>query len=162
MELTEKEVLLAVALAFFGFALSSRQWLLFLDGLNPFQGLIVYYLILYVSLYILSRLDLVVFGIKIKEPLQTLGLLMFTFAFFICVDWESPYVQLATRGSIETIGNITPVLFQSEDGATWFLWQQAFPWLDIETLRILTHVLTPLILALIGGLLVSEKVKLSW
>jgi hypothetical protein len=107
-------------------------------------------------------LDLVVFGFKIKEPLQTFGLLLITFAFFICVDWESPYVQLATRGSIETVGNITPVLFQSEDGATWFLWKQAFPWLDIETLRVLTYVLTPFILTLIGCLLVSEKVKLSW
>jgi hypothetical protein len=162
MQLTEKEVALAVALAVLGFALSSRQWLLFLDGLNPFQGLIVYYLILYFSLYILSRLELVVFGFKIKEPLQTLGLLLITFAFFICVDWESPYVQLATRGSLETVGNITPVLFQSEDGATWFLWQQAFPWLQIETLRVLTYVLTPFVLTLIGGLLVSEKVKLSW
>jgi hypothetical protein len=162
MDLTEKEVSLAVALAVLGFALSSRQWLLFLDCLNPFEGLIVYYLILYVSLYILSRLDLVVFGVTIKEPLQTFGLLLITFAFFIVVDWESPYVQLATRGSIETVGNITPVLFQSEDGATWFLWQQAFPWLDIETLRILTYVVTPLVLALIGGLLVSEKVKLGW
>jgi hypothetical protein len=162
MQLTEKEVALAVALAVLGFALSSRQWLLFLDGLNPFQGLIVYYLILYFSLYILSRLELVVFGFKIKEPLQTFGLLLITFAFFICVDWESPYVQLATRGNLETVGNITPVLFQSEDGATWFLWQHAFPWLQIETLRVLTYILTPFVLTLIGGLLVSEKVKLSW
>jgi hypothetical protein len=162
MRLTEKEVALAVALAVLGFALSSRQWLLFLDGLNPFQGLIVYYIILYFSLYVLSRLDLVVFGFKIKDPWQTFGLLLITFAFFICVDWESPYVQLATRGSMENVGNITAVLFQSEDGATWFLWLQAFPWLQSETLRVLTYVLTPFILTLIGGLLVSEKVKLSW
>jgi len=159
MQLTEKEVALAVALAVLGFVFSSRQWLLFLDGLNPFQGLIVYYLILYVCLYVLSRLDLVVFGFKIKEPLQTFGLLLITFAFFVCVDWESPYVQFVTGRSVE---NVSPVLFQAEDGAVWFLWQNAVPWANVETLRLLTYVATPLILALIGGLLVSEKVKLSW
>jgi len=142
-----------------GFALTSRSWLLFLDGLNPIQGLAVYYLILYVSLYMLSRLDLVVFGFKIKEPLQTLGLLLITFAFFICVDWESPYVQLVTGRSVETV---SPVLFQAEDGAIWFLWQNAIPWADLEALRLLTYVATPFILALVGGLLVSEKVKFSW
>jgi hypothetical protein len=159
MKLTMHEVWLALALALMGFALTSRSWLLFLDGLNPIQGLAVYYLILYVSLYMLSRLDLVVFGFKIKEPLQTLGLLLITFAFFICVDWESPYVQIVTGRGVE---NVSPVLFQSEDGAVWFLWQNAVPWADAETLRLLTYVATPLILALIGGLLVSEKVKFSW
>jgi hypothetical protein len=116
-------------------------------------------LILYVSLYILSRLDLVVFGFKIKDPMQTLGLLLITFAFFICVDWESPYVQLVTNRSVE---NVSPVLFQAEDGAVWFLWHNAIPWADVETLRLLTYVATPFALALIGGLLVSEKVRLSW
>jgi hypothetical protein len=159
MELTLREVWLALALALMGFALTSRSWLLFLDGLNPIQGLAVYYLILYVSLYMLSRLDLVVFGFKIKEPLQTLGLLLITFAFFICVDWESPYVQLVTGRSVE---NVSPVLFQAEDGAIWFLWQNAIPWADLEALRLLTYVATPFILALVGGLLVSEKVKFSW
>ncbi|MEM3361407.1 MAG: hypothetical protein QXV85_09430 [Candidatus Bathyarchaeia archaeon] len=159
MELTLREVWLALAFALMGFALTSRGWLLFLDGLNPLQGLVVYYLILYVSLYMLSRLDLVVFGFKIKDPLQTLGLLLITFAFFICVDWESPYVQLVTSRSVE---NVSPVLFQAEDGAMWFLWQNVLPAAGVETLRLLTYVATPFALALVGGLLVSEKVKFSW
>jgi len=159
MDLTLHEIWLALALALMGFALTSRSWLLFLDGLNPFQGLIIYYLILYVSLYVLSRLDLVVFGFKIKDPMQTLVLLLITFAFFICVDWESPYEQLVTSRTIE---KVRPVLFQAEDGAIWFLWHNAIPWADVETLRLLTYVATPFALALIGGLLVSEKVRLSW
>lgn len=104
-------------------------------------------------------MELAVFGFKIKEPMQTLGLLLITFAFFICINWESPYVQLVTTGSVE---NISPVLFQSEDGAVWHVWQSTLPWADTETLRILTYVLTPFTLALTGGLLVSEKVKLGW
>jgi hypothetical protein len=157
MELTLREVSLAVAIAVLGFAFSAREWLLFLDSLDPFKGLIVYYVILYVCLYILSRLDLVVFGFKIKDAMQTLGLLMITFAFFICVDWESPYVQFATGRNVE---GISPVLFQSEDGAVWFLWQSALPWLSVDALRLLTYVVTPLLLALVGGLLVSGKVQL--
>jgi len=158
MELTSREVGLAVAFAVLGFAFSMREWILFLDSLSPLQGLIVYYIILYVSLYVLSRLDLVVFGFKIKDPLQTLGLLLITFAFFVTVDWESPYIQYVTGRSVE---NVSPVYFQSEDGAVWFLWQSVLPWLGVEQLRVLTYVVTPFILALIGGLLVSGKVRLG-
>jgi hypothetical protein len=157
LSLSSREVWLAVAFAFMGFAFTSREWLLFLDGLNPAQGLIVYYAILYCCLLVLSRLELVVFGFRIKDPLQTLGLLLITFAFFITVDWESPLVQIATGRTVE---NVSPVLFQSEDGAVWFLWQSAFPMAGAEILRVLTYVVTPLLLALAGGMLVSEKVKL--
>lgn len=157
MELTRHELGLALALAVIGFIFSSRSWILFLDGLSPLQGLIVYYVILYICLYILSRLDLVIFGFKIKEPLQTFGLLLITFAFFICVDWESPYIQFATGRSVE---DISSVLFQAEDGAVWFLWQSIIPWADIELLRLLTYVASPFLMALIGGLLVSEKIRL--
>lgn len=159
MKLTPREFVLALALALMGFAFSSRSMLTYLNGLSPLEGLIVYYVILYACLYVLSRLDLVVFGFKIKDPLQTLGLLLITFAFFITVDWESPYVQIVTTGSV---GNVSPVLFQAEDGAAWFLWQQAYPSADFEILRLLTYVLTPFILAVVGGLLVSGKVKMSW
>jgi len=159
MELKSRELMLALAFAMLGFAFSSRRWLSFLNCLSPSTGLIVYYAILFGCLCILSRMELAVFGFKIKEPMQTLGLLLITFAFFICINWESPYVQLVTTGSVE---NISPVLFQSEDGAVWYVWQSTLPWADTETLRILTYVLTPFTLALTGGLLVSEKVKLGW
>lgn len=158
MKLTIQEIGLAFAFAVIGFIFSSRSTIMFLNGLSPMQGLIVYYIILYVSLYMLSRLDLVVFGFKIKDPMQTIGLLMITFAFFICVNWENPYVQLVTKGNVE---NVSPVFFQAEDGAVWFVWQSVFPWLDIETLRLLTFVVTPFALALIGGFLVSEKIRLG-
>ena len=158
LELTDKEVGLAVILAFMGFILSSHQWILFLSGLTPLEGLIIYYIILYVTLYILSQLGLVVLGIKIKEPLQTFGLLLITFAFFIVVDWESAYVQYVTIGSLE---GASPVFLQSEDGAVFWVWEQLLPAAPVETWRILTYVLTPFILTLIGGLLASEKIKLG-
>lgn len=158
LKLTFHEVALAVAFAFLGFVFTSRNWILFLNELSPVQGLIVYYMILYASLYVLSRLDLVVFGFRIKEPLQTFGLLLLTFSFFLITDWESPYIQFATGRTVE---NVSPVLFQAEDGAVWFLWQSAMPWLDVEALRILTYVLTPFILGLVGGWLVSRKPRIG-
>jgi hypothetical protein len=158
LELTDKEVALAVVLAVMGFIFSTRQWILFLSGLTPLEGLVVYYIILYGALYVLSQLGLVVLGIKIKEPLQTFGLLLITFAFFIVVDWESAYVQYVTIGSLE---GASPVFLQSEDGAVFWVWEQLLPAAPVETWRILTYVLTPFLLTLIGGLLASEKIKLG-
>jgi len=153
-----RELWLAVAFALMGFAFSSREWLLFLDGLNPFQGLIVYYVIIFTSIFILSRLDLVVLGFRIRGLAQTIGLTLITFAFFITVDWESPYIQIATgRQPVD----MSPVYFQAEDGAVWYAWSQILPTAGPDVLRVLTYVVTPLILALVGGFLVSEKVRLT-
>ena len=156
MELTSKEFALAIVLAFMGFTFSTRQWLLFLSGLSPLEGLIIYYIILYASLYVLSRLDLVVLGIKIKEPLQTFGLLLITFAFFITVNFENPYVQLVTMGNTQ---GASPVFYGSEDGAVWFLVSQFVS--DIWLCRMLTFVVTPFLLTILGCLLVSGKIKIA-
>ena len=158
MELTSKEFALAVVLAFMGFAFSTRQWLLFLSGLSPLEGLIIYYIILYASLYVLSRLDLVVLGIKIKEPLQTFGLLLITFAFFIVADFESAWTQFVTTG---TWGGMSNVYIQSEDGALFWIFQQLLPMGSPELWRLLTYCISPFLIALIGGLLASEKIKLG-
>jgi hypothetical protein len=158
LELTDREIGLAIAMAIMGYVLSAREWILWLDKLSPGEGLIVYYTILYGCLYVLSRLGLVVFGFRIKDPIQTFGLLMVTFAFFITVNWESPWVEVVTRGHYV---DISPIHYQAEDGATWWFWQKMLPAADPETLRLLTFVATPFILCLIGGLLISRKPKLS-
>jgi len=158
MRLSTREIWLALAFALMGFAFSTREWLFFLDGLNPLQGLIVYYVIIFTCIFILSRLDLVVLGFRIHGLAQTVGLTLITFAFFICVDWESPYVQFATGHPVADVSNI---LFQAEDGAVWYAWSQILPMAGPDVLRVLTYVFTPMLLALIGGFLVSEKVSLA-
>jgi len=155
-ELTGKELSLAIAIAVMGFFFTTRQWILWLNSLSPFAGLIVYYIILYASLYVLSRLGLTVFGIKIDDKIETLGLLLITFAFFITVDWESAYIQYVTNGSLTGMSN---VYLQAEDGAVWFLWSQLIQ--NIEVLHVLTYVVTPFVLALVGGLLVTGKIKID-
>lgn len=152
--ITNRELTLAVAFAVMGFAFSTRTWLLFLNGLNPLNGLIVYYLVLYASLYGLSRLGLVLFGVKIDKPLQTLGLLCITFAFFITVDWTSQY-----GANITGHPNISNIFLQDEDGVCFWAWNQIIP--DLYLCRIMAFTVTPFLLCLFGGALVSKKVRLG-
>jgi hypothetical protein len=149
-EITKEELALVLVITFMGFAFSMHQFVLFLDSLNPFTGLIVYYVMLYFSLYALSKLGLVIWKIRIKSPLQVLGALLITMAFFITVDWESPWVQYVTNRTTD----VSNVLYQSEDGAFWYLW--SFLINNFEVLRILTYVVTPFILTLVGVILVKR------
>lgn len=141
-----------------GFAFSARTWLGWLNGLNPLQGLIVYYIILYASLYVLSKAGLTVFGIKIDKPLQTFGLLLITFSFFITVNMSSAWTSIATGGNPKAVSSI---YFQDEDGSAYFVWSLLFPMADPYILRLLTYAFTPFILSLVGGFLVRGKIKLG-
>jgi hypothetical protein len=151
LEITREELALVLVITVMGFVFSMRPWILFLDSLNPFTGLIVYYIILYITLYVLSKMGLVIWKIRIKTPLQVLGCLLITMAFFITVDWESPWIQYVTGRASADVSN---VLYQSEDGAFWYLW--SFLTNNFEVLRILTYVITPFVLTLIGVILVRK------
>jgi hypothetical protein len=152
--------LLATVIAVIGFVFNTRTWILYLNDLTPVEGLIVYYVILYATLYVLSRMGLVVFGLKIDDPVETFGLLMITFAFFITVDWSSPYVQYVTTGSFQGTSNV--FVNNSEDGMTWYLWSLLIPQVpaNLLILRLLTFIVTPFILTVLGGLLVSGKIRI--
>lgn len=149
--LTRKEIGLAAMIAGMGFVFSARPWLLFLDRQTPIAGLLVYYGVVYVAFFLLSKVGLAVFGHAIKDPVQLLGLVLISFAFFITIDWESPYVQEVTGHA----GDVSGIYFQAEDGAVWYAWQQAGI-LDTGRLRFLTYVLTPFLAAIVGGLLVKD------
>jgi len=90
--------------------------------------------------------------------LHVIRLVLITFSFFMLVNWESGYVQIAT-GYPENA--VSPIMVQSEDGAIWYVWSRLLPYASVEQRRILTFVITPFILTLIGGLLVSEKIRLG-
>lgn len=157
-KLTERELYLAVAFAIIGFVLSLREVINGLDTLNPLIGLVIYYFILYVSLYILSHMGLTIFGLKIENTIQVLGLGLITFAFFILVNWESEYVYLVANG---TVDHLPQLYFASEDGAVWYLWYHVAGIKDIEIARLLTFVLTPFLLALGGGFLLEQRPTIS-
>ena len=109
----------------------------------------------------MGKMDLVVFGFKIENPIETLGLLFISFAFFATVDWESPFPQIVVNGSATAAQNISSIYFQAEDGVLWYLWNSVAGITDVETLRLLTYVVSPFCLALLGLALVSKQVKIN-
>ena len=137
------------AFAIIGYLFSSRQFILFLNQLNPFQGLFFYYLQLFVTLEILRYFGLVIGGIKMQSIFQTIGELMIIFAFFILVDQESAWVAYVV-GEDEGKKKDYPVVYtQAEDGAVYYLWS-TYVTSNPDTARLLTFVLTPVVLVTLG------------
>jgi hypothetical protein len=153
LKLTNKEVLLAILIGVMGYVFSTREFILFLNSLDPISGFIIYEIIFYSWLIFTSYLGLAFLGVKIKQPLQLFGLWLIWFALFITIDWESPYVQYVTKGNFE---GASGVFYQSEDGAVWYFWHDLLNIKNVDMVRILTYVVTPLLLALAGGLLVTR------
>lgn len=139
----------AGAFALLGYLFSSRKFILFLNSLNPFQGLLFYYLQLFVTLEILQYFGLVIGGVKMTDFSQTIGELLIVFAFFILVDQESEWVAQVV-GDKEGKKKDYPVVYtQAEDGAVYYLWS-TYVTKSPETVRFLTFVLTPVVLVAIG------------
>jgi len=157
-KITSKEFQLAVAIALMGFVLTSRQWILWLNGLTIVGGFLVYYALLYGALYVLEQMGLVIFGFKIKDPKQTIGLLLISFAFFAIVNWENPYIQYVTMGNFS---GASGVFYMTEDGLLWQFTTQLLPSADVELHRIFAFVIMPFLIALLGVTLVSKKIQLQ-
>lgn len=147
---------LPIIFGIFGFIISSRSWILFMDKLNPFYGLIVYYLILIMTILILENAGLVIAGINFASFNQALGTICIIFSFFLLLKMESCYMNYVTKGDCKNISNI---YLHSEDGATYYLWSKIID--NPEILRLLTYVVTPVVLSFIGVNLITEKVVLT-
>ena len=150
------KLLLPIVFAVMGYIFSTKSWLLFLDKLNPISGLLVYYMIMTLAILILEYFGLIIGGIKFDSFSHTIGTILIIFSFFLIICFESLYVSIVTNKNIDNVSN---VYLQSEDGATWYSWSLLFT--DISTLRLLTYVLTPFLLTLIGQFLISSKITIS-
>lgn len=139
----------AGAFALLGYLFSSRRFILFLNNLNPFQGLLFYYLQLFVTLEVLQYFGLVIGGIRMTSFLQTIGELLMVFAFFIIVDQESGWVAQVVGDQKGKKEEYPVVYTQAEDGAVYYLWS-TYVTSDPEKARFLTFVVTPAILVSIG------------
>jgi hypothetical protein len=144
----------ALVFGVLGYLFSSRTLITFLNGLSPFQGLLFYYVQLFVTLEILQSLGLVIGGIKLTSPLQTLGELMIIFAFFILVVQKSQWVEHVIEEQTGQPQNYPVIFVHSEDGATYAFWRQ---FAEPETARILTFVVTPAVLVALGTYLMGFK-----
>lgn len=153
------EILLAVAIGAMGFFLTSTPVILFLSVSSLIIGFAIYEIVRFFLLYFLGRDGLVIFNIHIKSLAQTVGIYLITFAMFITFDWTSAYIQYETTGSFN---GATHVFMMAEDGVTWYLWTLLIApnsTMAIQSLRILTYVVTPACLCLIGGYLARGRVK---
>lgn len=146
----------AGAFALLGYIFSSRQFILFLNKLNPVQGLVFYYLQIFVTLEILQYFGLVIGGVKMTSLTQTIGELMMIFAFFVIVDNESEWIQVVVGEDTKKKQDCPKVYLQAEDGATYYFWQSLIG-NNPDMLRILTFVVTPALLVSVGLYLTGGK-----
>lgn len=148
---------LPLVLGVMGFIFSTRSYILWLDKQSPFSNLIIYYIIMLITLWILQRAGLIISGVEFTSMNHLIGSILIIFAYFITIDWESCYVNTVTRGSCKNMSNI---YLGAEDGATYYMWSK-YVTQDVSTLRLLTYVVTPMVLAFIGTLLITEHVYIS-
>lgn len=156
--LTIDSLKLALLFGLLGALFSTNVWIEFLDSLSPGKGLIVYYTLIYISVYLLSLTGLVIGHSRIENPIHTLGVVMILFSFFIIFNWESEYINIITRKEYNR-SKVSEIYLQSEDGATFDFFYKLTNNLDWS--RILTFIITPIILTFIGGLLITGHVKLG-
>lgn len=155
----QKALQLAIIFAVIGYIATIRSWLLWLNKLNPFEGLLIYYSLVTLTVLILQYIGLVVADINFIGWQQTLGTIMLYYAWHILFNWTSCYVNMVTTGQCDP-DKISPVFFNSEDGAVYFLFSKITD--NIEINRILTYVVTPFILTFIGVHLIRGNVSLSF
>lgn len=135
--------------ALLGWIFSSRKFILFLNKLNPIQGLIFYYFQIFVTLEVLQYFGLVIGGVRMTSFSQTFGELLIIFAFFVLVNNESDWVQIVVGEDTHQKQVCPRVYTQAEDGAAFYFWK-TYVTDNEEVARTLTFVVTPVILVGLG------------
>jgi len=154
LEIEKREWALAISFAVLGIIFASRNWILLLNKLNPYQGFLVYYAIIFLCLFILAKLGLVIFDTKVKNIKQVIGMTLIFFAFFVIFNWTSPYINQVTTGSLD---GASKIFYFSEDGVLWTFWYNLTKSIDLSI--VLTYVLSPFLIVLLASLLIRDKPK---
>lgn len=150
-----KLLLLPIIFALLGFVFSSRQFIKNYNKLSPYSGLVVYYMILFIVVWILQKVGLVIGGESFTSLQHAIGTILVIFAFFVIVDWESCWVNYVTKGHCDE-SKISNVYMMSEDGALFDLWSKVNN--NKNTVRILTYVISPFVICLVGLMLLQSHV----
>lgn len=156
-EITFKEIIFIILIGIFGFILYTAKWLNFLNSLNPLYNFLIYYIALFLILFVFSLTGFVIFGIKIRNPVQIFGTLLIFFSIFTILGWSNNYVTYTTTGAFSSNMNI---YFGCEDGISWWLVYNVIGISNIFLARILAFSIIPMLTALIGTyLLTNVKLK---
>ena len=153
--LTNRDIMLAAVIAVMGAVLNSQQWLMYLVRLTPIQGILVYYALVWGSLYALQRMGLSVLGFKISRSTQTFGLLLLNFTFHIVTNWANPFVQWATTGSLSGESNV--FVNNSEDSVVWYCVYTLAGITNIQYAWFLTFVVIPFFITIVALYLIRGK-----
>jgi hypothetical protein len=139
---------LALAFAVAGYIFTSKMWLRVLHNLGPEQGLVLKWVAILVSIFLI---DLVDPTLKLEHKTQALGVVMVLAAFNIIFNYQSEWIEESGSGNIQV---------QSPDGA---LYHRARTNLGLnpDVARILVFVLVPFALVLGGSKLVRNGTKLN-
>ena len=139
------KIWLPIIFAIIGYLVSTRLFIKFLNTLNPIEGLLVYYIAIISTIIILSYLGLMIAGIHFQSFKQYFGLLILNFSIFLVLIWTNCYTATLIRGNCN---GFTKTYLNTESGAVYFFWSHFFK--KINTRRILTFVITPMVLSFIG------------
>ena len=161
-------VRVVVGLAMIGALAASRSFIVFMNKLNPLQGLVIWYSLLAIALFIiLHGRSITVAGLGTRSLgfVEIIATLMIVWAFQIVLGVESPW---AAQASNLDPNQVPQVLYQSEDGVTYvllynLLWSLSpyFPNIVWKTypdfIAFMTYVITPIILVLLASLILTTK-----
>lgn len=147
-------LLLPISFLFIGYLVTTKKFVCFLNTLDPIKGFMLYYLIISISVLLLVKLGLVVSDIHFTSWNHFVGILLLNFAFFIIVIWTNCYFAEIIKGECK---NFTRVYLNTESGATYHFWSSITR--DRNLRRLLSFVVTPFILSLIGIILIKNGRK---
>jgi hypothetical protein len=135
---------LAAVIALLGFVFTSRPWLQWLHTLGPETGLFIKHVTILLSIFVLSRVDP---RIKFVHHGQAVGVLLLYISFVMIFNYQSDWIQDIKA---ENVGD------QTIDGAIYNRSKEILK-LNPEMSRLVTFVVIPFILVLVGSKLVNSK-----
>lgn len=157
-----------LGIAMIGCLIAWRDFIVFMNKLNPLQGLIIWYgLFACALLMIFGGRTVTISGVGSRTIglLEVAAVLMVYWAFRIVVGVESPWAAQATEMRPETV---PPVMYQSEDGVTYSAAYSLFRFLEPyfpnplwktypEFIAFMTYVIAPMVLIGLAAALLSAK-----
>ena len=168
-------VLFPLILATLGFVFSSGWWLKMFNRLVPPLGLTARYVAIFVVILLMKRMGLAATTAESKDLLYALGVFLVVFAFFLVFGGQSlytaqvlqpkspsPAVEQEEEEALEIEeARVLNMYLNSEDGAIYYLFYN-LAGLKQQPSRILTYVITPVILAIVGLVLIQgHPIELS-
>lgn len=139
---------LALAFACVGLVFTSRQWLRWLHSLGPEQGLLVKWIAIFATIFLLDYADPT---LKLEHKTQAIGIVMVLAAFNMIFNYQNEWIDESGSENVQV---------QTPDGALYRRARQTLG-LSPEFARVLVFVLVPFILVFFGSRLIRNGTKLN-